>query len=288
VNVDFKDLLAKQGLNLDKVMVMRHRPMEHRMRRVLPWLAAEKPAIFNAYQQAQHPGAERALMKADFVASFIAQEGEKALFIGLYRRGKWRPVTSKQFWAIPAVAELKPFKLRGLEGRRTCLWFDLTPTDIYSEWNGRLVVNWPTGRLWWRWAKSNSFPVYAIHEESLLDAEMQAWNRLSLTWEDLRVMPTKCKAALRQWRGVYYIFDVKVGKGYVGSACGGENILGRWLDYAASGHGGNKKLKGRDPNDFLFTILQRTSPDMERDEVGQLEASWKDRLHTRDYGLNDN
>ena len=83
-------------------------------------------------------------------------------------------------------------------------------------------------------------------------------------------------------------FDVKVGKGYVGSACGGENILGRWLNCAASGHGGNKKLKGRDPNDFLFTILQRTSPDMERAEVGQLEANWKDRLHTRDSGLNDN
>ena len=38
--MDFKDLLTKRGLNLDKVMVMRHRPTEPRMRRVLPWLAA--------------------------------------------------------------------------------------------------------------------------------------------------------------------------------------------------------------------------------------------------------
>jgi hypothetical protein len=55
-------------------------------------------------------------MKADVVASFIAQEGEKAVFVGLYRRGKWRPVTNKQFWAIPVVAEMKPFKQRGIEG----------------------------------------------------------------------------------------------------------------------------------------------------------------------------
>jgi len=286
--MDFKDLLTKQRLNLDKVMVMRHRPTEPGMRKVLPWLAAEKPEVFNAYQQAQHPGAEKALMKADIVASFIAEEGEKALFIGLYRRGKWRPVTKKQFLAIPAQAELKPFMVRLVDDRSTRLWFDLEPTGIYSEWKGRLVVKWPAGRLWWRWAKNNSFPIYAIHEESSLDAEMPRWDGLSLTWQELRVLPTKWKAALRQWRGIYYIFDVKVGKGYVGSACGGENILGRWLNYAASGHGGNKKLKEREREDFLFTILQRTSPDMERDEVGQLEASWKDRLHTRDFGLNDN
>ena len=286
--MDFKDLLIKQGLDLDKVMVMRHRPTEPKMRKVLPWLAAERPEVFNAYQQAQNPDAEKALMKADIVASFIAQEGERALFVGLYRRGKWRPVTDEQFWAIPAVAELRPFMLRGVEGRETCLWFELEPTDIYSEWKGRLVVKWPVGRLWWRWAKSNSFPIHAIHEESLLDAEMPPWVQLSLTWEELRVLPTRWKAALSQWRGIYYIFDVKLGKGYVGSACGGENILGRWLEYAASGHGGNKKLKEQEPNGFLFTILQRTSPDMERDEVGRLEASWKDRLHTRDFGLNEN
>jgi len=258
------------------------------MRKVLPWLAAEKPEAFNAYQQAQNPNVEKVLMKADIVASFIAQEGEKALFVGLYRRGKWRTVTNDQFLAIPAIAELRPFGQRGIEGRETCLWFELERTDIYSEWKGRLVVKWPSGRLWWRWAKSNSFPIHAIHEESLLDAEMPSWDRLSLTWEELRVLPTKWKAALRQWRGIYYIFDLKLARGYVGSACGGENILGRWQNYAESGHGGNKKLKEQDQKNFLFTILQRTSPDMERDNVLQLEASWKDRLHTRDFGLNDN
>jgi hypothetical protein len=227
--------------------------------------------------------------RADIVASFIAQEGQKAVFVGLYRRKEWRLVTKEQFWAIPAVAELKPFGVRGVEGRETCLWFELEATDICRELKGRLVVNWPPGMLWWRWAnKKNNFPIHAIHEESVLDTKMPSWDKLSLSWEELRMMPTKLKNVLQGWRGIYYIFDVSIGKGYVGSACGEENILGRWLGYAASGHCGNKKLKELDPRNFLFTILQRTSPDMERDEVCQIEASWKDRLHTREYGLNDN
>src|SRR5271166_1109183 len=107
--MDFKDLLVKHGIELDKVMVMRHRPTEPALRKVLPWLAAEKPDVFNAYQQAQHPDAEKALLKADLVASFIAQEGDKALFVGLYRRGASRRISNRQFWAKPEIAEMKPF-----------------------------------------------------------------------------------------------------------------------------------------------------------------------------------
>jgi hypothetical protein len=150
------------------------------------------------------------------------------------------------------------------------------------------VVKWPLGRLWWRWAKTNDFPILAIHEKSALDAEMPPWDRVSLSWEELRALPSKWKAALAQWRGIYFIFDLSDGKGYVGSAYGADNILGRWLDYAESGHGGNKLLKLRNPRGFLFSILQRTSPDMDKDDVIRLEASWKDRLHTRECGLNDN
>jgi hypothetical protein len=229
--IDFKDLLTKQGFALDKVMVLRHRPKEAALRKVLPWLAAEKPQVFNAYQREQNPDAEKALMKAEIAASFIAQDDEKALFVGLYRRKGWHPITNGQYWAIPENAAMKPFGLGGIKNHKTALWFDLEPMDIYNEWKGRLVVKWPPGRLWWRWAKTNDFPIHAIHEESQFATEMRSWEQLSLTWEDLKVLPTNLKTALSQWRGIYYIFDVKVGKGYVGSACGKQNILGRWLDY---------------------------------------------------------
>jgi hypothetical protein len=155
--IDFRDLLTKQGLDLGTVMVMRHRPIEPEVREVLPWLAADRPEVFNAYQQVQHPDAEKALKKAAVLASFIVQDGERALFVGLYRRGAWRPVTKMQFWATPA-AEMKPFGLRGIKGRKTRMWFDLELTDLYRELKGRLVVKWPPGRLWWRWARTNQRP----------------------------------------------------------------------------------------------------------------------------------
>ncbi len=91
-----------------------------------------------------------------------------------------------------------------------------------------------------------------------------------------------------EWRGIYFIYDESDGKGYVGSAYGKDNILGRWLSYKASGHGGNKQLCKRYPKNFRFSILQRVSPDMDADDVIRIEGTWKERLHTRDYGLNEN
>ncbi|MCK1498658.1 GIY-YIG nuclease family protein [Bradyrhizobium sp. 188] len=103
------------------------------------------------------------------------------------------------------------------------------------------------------------------------------------------VLPKRWQAKLAEWRGIYYIFDTSAGKGYVGSAYGTANLLGRWRNYAASGHGGNRLLRQRDPQHFRFTVLELVSPNMEADEVIRLEGTWKERLHTRQpHGLNDN
>ena len=86
-----------------------------------------------------------------------------------------------------------------------------------------------------------------------------------------------------------FIHDLSDGKSYVGSAYGEENILQRWREYARSGHGGNKHLRGRDATNFRFAILQRLSPDLPDAEVIRAEATWKERLLSRwPSGLNDN
>jgi len=103
------------------------------------------------------------------------------------------------------------------------------------------------------------------------------------------LLPASRKSTLSELRGIYYIFDVSAGKGYVGSACGEENLLGRWMNYSSSGHGENRLLRAREPQNFRFTILERVSPDLDARQVIQLENSWKERLHTRKpFGLNDN
>ena len=288
--MELNDLLIAKGIAPKEVLVLRHRPTEPKWRRVLPWLAAEKPDTYNAYQQTQGPYAEKAMMRAKYVASFFGHQSGKAMFVGLYEVGNWRPLTYDEFWQIPAHVEGKEYGMQGFTGDRpSVLWFDLELTDVYAEWKGKLIVHWPgQERGWYRWAYRNQIPINAILEDSLLDADMPPWNELALTWDELKVLPSKWRADLSQWRGIYSIFDTSDRRSYVGSAYGSDNLLGRWLNYAATGHGGNKQLRERNPSTFRFSILQRVSPDMEADDVIRLESTWKDRLHTREFGLNEN
>lgn len=292
--MELSDLLKARGIAPVNVLVLRHRPWEPQLHRVLPWLAAERPELFNAYQQTQGARLERsmqAMANTGFVASFIGIEAGKALFVGLYSIGGSRPLSYKKFWQLPEYIELKALGMKGFTGERPAiLQFELAATDFHAGWKGKLVVGWPPPeRSWWRRADRNTFPVLAILEDSALDAAMPEWSEIDLTWEELKALPTRWKAALSQWRGIYYIFDNSNGKGYVGSAYGKDNLLGRWMDYARRGHGGNRLLRRRDPVNFRFTILQRVSPDMEDGDIVHLENSWKTRLHTRaPHGLNDN
>ena len=233
------------------------------------------------------------MTKAGYVASFIGHEAGKALFIGLYKIGASRPLTHAEYWEVPAYKQMKALGMSGFTGksRSSVLWFDLKLMDFYSEWKGKLIVDWPPPeRSWWRRAHRNVIAVRAVLEDSALDAPMKRWDELDFTWNQLGVLPKRWQAKLSEWRGIYYIFDTSDGKGYVGSAYGSENLFGRWRNYANLGHGGNRLLRERNPEHFHFTILELVAPTLEADEVVRRENTWKERLHTRkEYGgLNDN
>lgn len=294
--INLNDLLVDKGIAPQSVLVLRHRPIEPALNKMLPSLAADEPEVFNAYQQLQGPKVEsvmKSLSGVGYLASFIAHGPEKALFVGLYSIGKTKSLTQKEYWQVPAHAKLKSFGMRGFADENPSgmvQLFELTLTDFYAHWKGKLIVDWPPPeRVWCRRAHKNNFSVAAVLEESALVKKTLEWDQMNFNWDQLDNIPNSWKSALSQWRGIYYIFDISDGKGYVGSAYGESNILGRWLDYAARGHGGNRLLRHRDPRNFRFTILQRVSPDMNAADVVALENSWKQRLHTRaPHGLNEN
>lgn len=294
--MNLNDLLRDRSIDPTKVLVFRHRPSEPELNKALPWLAAERHELFNAYQQTFGASVEGALKRLEgvgHVASFIGHEPKKALFIGLYEIRSSRPLSKRQFWEVQAYCDLKKLGMEGFtddESRKQVLWFDLAATEFYAEWKGKLVIGWPPPeRSWWRRAHNNEMSVQAILEESALDRAMPAWNDLVLAWDTLAMIPKSWRHQLTQWRGIYYILDASDRKGYVGSAGGAENILGRWLGYAKSSDGGNRLLKHRNPSSFRFSILERVSPDLGTNELVQLENTWKVRLGTRKpFGLNDN
>lgn len=286
--MDLHHLLLQEGINPDTTLVMRHRPMEPQIRKELMWLAAENPKVYNAYQQGQFPRVERQLVQASHLASFIGHEAGHALFVGVYENGTPKKVSHSWRNRDPAYKSLMALGLPN--GPDDCLWFDLRLTSILKRWHGKLVIKWPGKELSYsRWAHKNSrFDVAVIHEESQLTASIPDWRALVLRWDELDRIPKSWKAALREWCGIYYIFDTRSKKGYVGSAYGQENLLGRWLGYAKSGHGGNRQLRTLNPNGFVFSILERMSQDTSAEEMIARENEWKVRLHTRDFGLNDN
>lgn len=288
--LDFVSLLPSIDIDPARTLVVRHVPVEKSLKRVLPWLVVERPALWRAYQQIQWESLEKAMIRGRYVASFIGQEAGTATFAGLYEIGASTALDIAGYNDFPGNSELMAL---GMGGRAAdapdCLAFDLRPLPHFDDWVGRLSIQWPKPyQKWWRWGSSGRFPVLAIERESRFVRRMPGWQDIVLTQAEIRSLPAPWKAALSQWRGIYFVYDTGRRAGYVGSAYGAENILGRWQEYSRTGHAGNKGLKDSEPGNLRFSILQRTSPDLVAEEVIALESSWKQRLHTREFGLNRN
>jgi hypothetical protein len=103
------------------------------------------------------------------------------------------------------------------------------------------------------------------------------------------------KVALSNVSGVYVIVDTSNGRQYVGSACGGAGIWGRWATYAGSGDGGNRELahvlgtNGPDhAGHFQYSILEVSDLQATGESVLARETHWKNLLCTRQFGYNIN
>lgn len=292
-SLTFNQLLRFSGIELRDVVVFRHRPWEPALNRVFDNIVNQRRDLFDCYQSTHAPNTEAALSRARYVASFIRYRPKLALFVGLYENLGQRHLTVTEYQSRPLHLELMSRGMGGhkaSDGREKVIEFDLRPTDWRNDWSERLIIQWPgLERSWYRWADRNEFSVEAIAEHSCLVQPIPSWDELTLDWQELALVPQHWKAALSQWRGVYLIIDRSDGKQYVGSAYGAENLLQRWKEYERTGHGGNKSLKLRDPTNFSFSILQRTSPDLPDSDVIALEGTWKDRLRSRaPFGLNEN
>ncbi len=281
-------LLENAGIPHEDVIVARHTPKEPPLRKIIKAIVAERPDLFRVFQSVQSERLEGAMTRAGYMASFVENGPSGGVFAGLYLIGPSQRVSQQQFQAVPENRELLSLGMDD-EWTRDPLMFDMLLCEELSEWIGKLCVSgWSNPRAWWQWSKPGRFPITAIHPENILSQGMPAWDELVLSWSELQILPASWRAKLAEWRGVYLIFDVARSQGYVGSAYGQENILGRWRSYEATGHGGNAKLLASVPTNLRFSILQRTSPDMLPDDVIALEGLWKTRLHTRSHGLNMN
>lgn len=292
--MQLNDFLQEKGIDpfFKRVLVMRHTPTEPELKKKFLSIAEERPDLFNAYQSTQRKKQEKQLQKANFLASFVGHEPKKAVFVGLYKVGGKKPLSHRAYWKNPVHNELKRIGMRGfVDSRKSILKFDLKKDGQFDPWKGKLIVDWPgTDLAWSRWAtKRNKFSVIALLEESKLIKAMPDWTEIIWPHSQLKTLPRSWQDKLSQWRGIYYVFDYKRRKGYVGSAYGHDNILGRWRNWSRTGHGGNKHLRESNPKNLVFSILEIDSHNRTADEIIKKETSWKERLHTYwPMGLNGN
>ena len=98
--------------------------------------------------------------------------------------------------------------------------------------------------------------------------------------------------ALQNQKAVYLITNKSNGKMYVGSASGGDMLLGRWQSYVKNGHGNNVGLKDlcfeHIKNNFEYSILDIFKSTTDDNLILKRESWWKQTLKTRTFGYNKN
>lgn len=280
MTIDLKTYLTDgdEQFPLATTLVMRHTPIQKKIRENLGIWSVERPDQFNTYQCTQAPKQENMLKRATHLVSFIGQKSDDALFVGVYENRGHHKMTADEIE--------KQRKLYGSSGDE--LWFELELTQKMADLKGKLVIGWPPPVISFaRFATPNNvFPVKAIHAESHLIPEMPSWRKLRLTYAELKTLPKRWRDRLKEWRAIYLVHDTTDGKNYVGSAYGDENLDQRWAEYARTGHGGNVELIGRKYENFRFSILEIVGHNMPPEELEAIEQSWMLRLHTRVDGLN--
>lgn len=283
------ELLKNRGLDLNtKIKYVRHQDKRYD---VTALIRANQLETYQGYQ-------EKPIFKdCRYIVVFIGQENMKALFYGIYQVLKQRPASEV---SLPSDFIYQDFDITG----DTYVFYDLKEMEGFDDLKSRAVVDWGKGALAWsQWVRKNGTGKLKDKEVTEIlptgyVKEFPGFEDFVLRYDDLQKMVNNPEAN-REWHtmlssvaGIYLIMDTEGGKQYVGSAYGKKGILGRWTEYATTGHGGNallKKILKKDrtaAKHFQFTILRTLPKTLTNKEVINYENLYKKKLGTRAFGLN--
>jgi len=243
---------------------------------------------FEIYQSFQ---SRPVFANCDQIVSFLGGEGTHAVFVGVY---DVNDVTGPCAGTLP-VGFLCPEM-----DVSNHYYYTLTKDDRFDDLRDRLVIDWGAGTRSW---VQNFRPGEKAVAEVLPKGYVKGFRDFLdfvLRFDQLKAI-VENPIANREWHrllgsvaGVYLVLDTLTGHQYVGSAYGDKGIIGRWSNYARTGHGGNEQLKAllsERPNargDLQFSVLQTLPLSLTAREVITYEERHKRKLGTRAHGLNSN
>lgn len=271
--IGLNTLLREEGLDPAHVKLVRHQDDRHKGRPTLYQVWRSEVDKFELYQRIQ---SNPRFTGAQALASFIVTPLGETLFVGIYKVGN---VTKAPKGLIDPVTG------KNVSGY---YYYSLSLTPHLSDYRDRLVINWGPGyRAWVQNAGSKEKQIIEMRRtaaEPPFPGFLNFRERLS----HLAGVPQAWRQALSAVRGVYLLTCPRTGKQYVGSAGGDTGFWGRWEDYVASGHGGNKLMLGLPAADYWVSILEVASSSAGLVELVNLESRWKEKLGSRAFGLNAN
>lgn len=166
--------------------------------------------------------------------------------------------------------------------------YHLTHDPRLVEYETRLFIDWgPANIQWTQYAGNQNKPIVKLlekFEEPKFPGLMNFIEPLSM----IPQLPLTWIEVFKNTKGIYLLTCPLTKEQYVGSASGADGFYGRWLDYAANGHGGDVHLRSRERSDYQVCILEVAGSSMTTEEIRGLESKWKIRLRTREMGLNGN
>ncbi|MCW1413350.1 GIY-YIG nuclease family protein [Rhizobium sp. 1AS11] len=273
----FATLLDLAGIDRSSVRLLRHQDNRYPGHPSPYTLWRDNRPLFEAYQATQGFG-DAPDLKAPYWASFVGVPGRETLFVGLYSAELTGPLLEDRRHPITG----------GIEAAGGCNLYQLTPREELSEYAGRLWIDW--GKGFRAWIQRGDRKEKAIVElrRTFEEDPFPGFSALILNLSDIETIPASWSAALSSTRGIYLLSCPRSREQYVGMASGAEGFLGRWREYFATGHGGNVGLKSRDPSDYRVSILETVGTSANAADLLLLEVRWKDKLLSRELGLNRN
>jgi hypothetical protein len=274
----FNSLLEDAGIDPAQVRLLRHHPAVGGKTLADVWRT--NTAAFAEYQETQAT-AQRSGFARPWWASFVGTWDGRTLFVGLFEVGA--PVAL----VGPFVAALSGISHKGGLYDR----YPTTPSDHLQEYAGRLYIEWGGGasgkRAWSQRAELQNKLVTELHVDAI-ERPFPGLMKIALPLSGFEHAPPTWAQALAMSRGVYLLTCPRDGSLYVGSATAEGGFWSRWSEYRTNGHGGNIALVGREPSDFIVSVLEVAGSADTLDDILAAEAVWKRKLNSRSLGLNRN
>lgn len=227
--------------------------------------------LFLQYQSEQ---LARNVRNIKYIVSFIGEEKTTARFVGVYRiNGK-----------------------RDNPGAKGEVILDLERIKAFEHLEKRIVIDWGFPANSWH-------QYYDKEKKARLEEYIQKQGKVPLfgSYLDVNLNHAQLQLVvhhpdwvtmLKEVNCIYCILDASNGRLYVGSTYNHQGILGRWVQYAATGHGGDMDLVKKGEvyckANLKWSILETLPLNISAHDAIERETLWKEKLGVRRFGYCNN